>query len=155
MEAGTLRCPGCGAPNRPEAHRCEHCKAPLATVACPSCFGMGFRGTRHCPHCGVRADRAEAVDERALACPHCRAELGVVRVGETSLRECSACAGLWMDRVQFEALAADRDRQAAVLALPGPPGNAAAPGAAEPVRYRSCPHCGTLMNRQNFQRISG
>lgn len=154
MDAGTLRCPGCGAPAGADLLRCPHCASRLATVACPSCFGMVFRGTRHCPHCGARAQREERGEPAALSCPECRAELAALEVGGTRLAECGACSGLWLGNGCLEALLADRERQAAVLAFrPPPPPEGVAP--VERVRYRPCAACGVLMNRANFQRISG
>lgn len=153
MEAATLRCPGCGAPASTDLHGCTHCGARLATAACPSCFGMVFRGTRHCPHCGAAAARAPQADAAPLPCPACRGELESVRIGDTAVRECGACGGLWLDNAAFDALCADREQQASVLrfraeaAVPAP-----VPGA---VRYRPCPECTALMNRLNFQRVSG
>ena len=153
MEAGTLRCPGCGAPADADLHRCTHCGARLATVACPSCFGMVFRGTAHCPHCGARADRAPEADAGDLGCPHCRGELASVCVGETAVHECGACSGLWMSNAAFDALCADRERQASVLAFRA---GAAAPATGDTrIRYRPCPLCGELMHRINFRRVSG
>lgn len=153
MDAGTLRCPGCGAPATADLHGCTHCGARLATVACPSCFGMVFRGTAHCPHCGDRAGRAAAPPAGPLPCPACRAETTAVRVGETSVRECGGCGGLWLDNAAFDALCADRERHAGVLAFRAA---AAAPAPVDTrVRYRHCPECGALMHRVNFQRASG
>lgn len=153
MEAAILRCPGCGAPATTDLHACSHCGARLATAACPSCFGMVFRGTRHCPHCGVRAESAPREGARTLPCPACRGALAAVRVGQTAVDECGACGGVWMDNPAFEALCAERDRQASVLTFRAP---ASVPAPAETqVRYRSCPECGTLMHRLNFQRVSG
>lgn len=152
MEAGTLRCPGCGAPAGADLHLCTHCGARLATVACPSCFGMVFRGTAHCPHCGARADRAPQADAEDLACPHCRGELAAVRVGETAVHECGSCSGLWMSNSAFDALCTDRERQASVLAFRV---GAAAATADTRIRYRPCPSCGALMHRINFRRVSG
>ena len=40
--AGTLTCPQCGAAAAPDARACAFCRARLATVACPRCFGMGI-----------------------------------------------------------------------------------------------------------------
>jgi Zn-finger nucleic acid-binding protein len=153
MEAATLRCPGCGAPARTDLHACTHCGARLATVACPSCFGMVFRGTRHCPHCGAAAERAPQPDAAPLACPACSGELAALRVGATPVRECGQCGGVWMDNAAFEALCADREEQATVLAFRA---SVAAPAPAETsIRYRPCPECGALMHRLNFQRVSG
>ncbi|HWK90570.1 MAG TPA: zf-TFIIB domain-containing protein [Longimicrobium sp.] len=153
MEAGTLRCPGCGAPTRTDEPACAHCAARLATVACPSCFGMIFAGTRHCPHCGARAQRSQAPDAAALRCPRCRTALAGVEVGSASLAECGSCGGVWMAAPDFQRVCADQEQQAAILRFRDP---AAAPPAAETqVRYGPCPACGQIMNRVNFAKISG
>lgn len=153
-EAAHLRCPGCGAPATGDLHACAHCGARLATVACPSCFGMVFRGTKHCPHCGARAERGESVDaEKPLDCPRCAAPMSTVQVGAARVRECPRCSGLWLRADAFERVAADAEQQAAVLRF-----QSSAPAVAageERVRYLPCPECGTVMNRTNFQRISG
>lgn len=152
-DAAVLRCPGCGAPASADLYACAHCSARLATVACPSCFGRVFSGTRHCPHCGTRADRAEsAADERTFACPRCSGELLVVQVGGARLRECARCSGVWVAPDDFTRVTTDAEQQAAMLAFRAD----ASPAAAETrVQYLGCPECGKLMNRNNFQRISG
>jgi Zn-finger nucleic acid-binding protein len=153
MEAATLRCPGCGAPASTSLHACSHCGSRLATAACPSCFGMVFRGTRHCPHCGARADAAPGEADGPLACPACAGGLSAVQVGRTWLRECGGCGGVWMDNAAFEALCAERERQASVLTFRA---QASVPAPAETqIRYRACPECGALMHRLNFGRVSG
>jgi Zn-finger nucleic acid-binding protein len=74
-------------------------------------------------------------------------------VGSTSLLECPACDGVWVDAEVFERLCADKEAQAAVLHRPLPAARKA--GRQQPVRYRSCARCGTMMNRVNFGRLSG
>lgn len=153
MEAGTLNCPMCGAASRTDATNCSHCDARLATVACGSCFGMLFAGSKYCPHCGVLASRAEhgALD---LSCPHCREPMGHVTAGKTTLSECSRCSGLWVDVEAFEKICSDHERHAAVLGMPSV---YAQPGAVtgDKVRYIPCPVCRGLMNRVNFANCSG
>jgi Zn-finger nucleic acid-binding protein len=77
-----------------------------------------------------------------------------VRVGEVDLLECAACDGTWIEAAAFEELCTRRDRQAALterpVASPRPSFSLSAP-----VRYRPCPRCRKLMNRQNFGRLSG
>jgi Zn-finger nucleic acid-binding protein len=77
-----------------------------------------------------------------------------VSVGETPLRECERCLGLWLDVKTFEKLCADREQQAAVLgaASPAPQQAVSAPNK---VKYVPCPECAQLMNRINFARCSG
>lgn len=152
--ARTLRCPGCGAPAAPEATRCEYCRARLATVSCPSCFGLLFDGAAFCHHCGAPRSRTEHTAGQRIPCPACRADMRWITVGTTDLLECDACDGTWVEAAAFERLCADRENQSAVLHAPATrTRTAAAPIAA--VRYRPCPQCGKLMNRINFGRTSG
>src|SRR5438093_289768 len=97
MTAETLNCPMCGAPASTQATRCEHCGARLATVACPSCFGMMFVGEKFCSHCGARAARTEIPADAPRRCPRCRLEMNAVVIGNTNLRECPRCEGIWAD----------------------------------------------------------
>ena len=143
----------CGAAASNEATKCLHCGARLATVACPSCFGMIFRGARFCCHCGAKAARKEANAHKKLSCPRCRVSTKAILVGESELRECPKCEGVWADAEVLQKICADREQQAAVLgvamSIPSP---ANAP--LEAVRYVPCPVCHKLMNRMNFARCS-
>lgn len=80
-----------------------------------------------------------------------------VRVGEIDLLECDACDGTWIEAGAFDALCAQRERQAAIMSGAKAQGTATAIPATggQPIRYRPCPQCGKLMNRQNFARLSG
>jgi len=153
MDALTLNCPNCGAAAATDASQCAFCRGRLATVACPSCFGLVFIGSRHCTHCGARADREAALETAPRRCCRCRDDMHRIALGETELSECNYCGGLWVDAATFERLCADRERQAAVLAAPL--SSRPAVPAAERVRYLSCPECGKVMNRLNFARSSG
>lgn len=158
MHAQTLNCPMCGAAASTDATRCLFCDARLATVACPSCFGMMFLGDRHCPRCGAPASREEIETEavRSHQCPRCRDPLSSVAVGEVRMSECTRCGGLWVTAAAFEQICADREQQAAVLSAASPISQKASdhpePGK---VRYVPCPECGQLMNRVNFAHCSG
>ena len=143
----------CGASASTESTRCEHCGARLATVACPSCFGMMFVGAKFCSHCGARADRAETLADATQLCPRCRTSLEAVVIGGSNLHECPRCEGIWMNAAALEQICADREKQAAVLGmatlLP-----TAVSGDLEQIRYLPCPSCRKLMNRVNFARCS-
>lgn len=156
MEAGTLNCPMCGAPAASDAALCAHCGARLATVACPSCFGMIFAGSKFCQHCGAKVERTGEDESTPRPCPRCHTALDAVALGATKVHECRKCEGLWIDTETFNAICADRDKQAAVLGvLPATP---AAPPLAfhmEEAFYIPCPVCGKLMNRVNFAHGSG
>jgi Zn-finger nucleic acid-binding protein len=150
-DAGTLHCPNCGSPAKPEDTHCGYCHAELATVSCPSCFALLFRGSAYCPHCGARAARVPGSDRR-LPCPGCVAKMHEITLGATTLFECEKCAGLWVDNETFQHICADNDTRAAVLTRwPALTKAAAAP----PVRYRPCAVCRKMMNRLNFGRMSG
>lgn len=149
-----MHCPNCGAAVEPEAGRCPFCRGRLATVACPSCFALLFDGAAFCPSCGVRRSRAEGERADGAACPGCGSPLASVALGGITLLECAACDGVWISADDFERLCADRESQAAVLHRAGT--ETAKPARTErKVKYRPCPHCGKLMNRVNFGRISG
>ena len=151
----TLRCPNCGAPAAPEAARCEYCRARLATVSCPKCFGVLFEGAAFCPHCGVPGSRTEAAEPAQIRCPACRAAMRWVQVGTIDLLECAECDGTWIEAVTFERLCADRESQAAVLHTTTSEPAAGKGVRIERIRYRPCLKCGKLMNRVNFGLLSG
>lgn len=153
MDAQTLNCPMCGAPAAPEATRCDHCNAQLATVACPKCFGMLFLGAKFCPHCGAPAERKEVEAKAGRACPRCRVDMKAVVIGQTELRECPKCEGIWSDAEALQKICADREQQAAVLGVANSLSASAGVGLAA-VRYVPCPVCRQLMNRVNFAHCS-
>jgi Zn-finger nucleic acid-binding protein len=155
MDAATLNCPMCGAPSRDAATQCAHCGSRLAKTACPSCFGLIFAGSKHCQHCGAKIARENQPTGKPRVCPRCKVDLESLTIGPTNLHECPRCDGLWIDVETFDAICADRERQAAVL------GGTPAPAANPPdftlseVRYVGCCVCGKLMNRVNFSGRSG
>ena len=156
MEAKTLNCPNCGAASSSDASICTFCESRLATVACPSCFGMMFIGSRHCPHCGAAAERAEVDNAKVLKCPRCRLDMDALAIGAAMLRECGQCNGLWVEARALEKICADREQQAAVLGTASPvPTHSVHPDPSQKVRYVPCPQCSQLMNRINFARCSG
>src|SRR2546430_1506958 len=109
MQAETLNCFNCGAAVSSDSTRCQFCESRLATVACPSCFGMMFIGSKHCPRCGVAAAQVTAADLPARNCPRCRVEMQPVLIGATAVSECFKCEGLWLDVASFEKICADRE----------------------------------------------
>jgi Zn-finger nucleic acid-binding protein len=151
VDAGSLRCPGCGAAAEPESGRCRYCRARLATVSCPSCFTLGFEGAAYCDKCGAARVRVRR-DDAGSKCPACRNELQRINVGSTPLLECASCDGVWVDADVFERLCAQRESQAGVLQRLSTRATAKTMG---PVKYRPCLRCGTMMNRVNFGKLSG
>ena len=145
----------CGAAASSDATCCEHCGARLATVACPSCFGMMFLGEKFCPHCGAKADRqASAAQVKPQLCPRCQIEMEAVTVGGSPLRECPHCEGIWTDAESLRQICADREKQSAVLGMPNSLPADAGLQMEQHIRYLPCPVCGALMNRVNFASFS-
>ena len=153
MAAQSLNCPNCGAAVSSDATRCDHCNSRLATVACPECFGMIFLGAKFCSHCGMEVQRVETNANETCTCPRCRVNTKEVTLGNSTMRECPVCEGLWVDTVALQQICTDRERQTTIL---GDAANIvpAAQLAPERVRYIPCPVCKTLMNRVNFAKCS-
>lgn len=113
-----------------------------------------FKGSRFCAQCGAEATRAVLSDAPPLKCPRCHEEMKTLMLGSTVATECAECGGLWLNPPALQSLCNAREAHAAVV-------NALAartPTRQEPldtIRYIPCPHCGKLMNRQNFARSSG
>jgi len=141
----------CGAAARSDATHCEHCGARLATVACPSCFGMIFQGSKFCSHCGAAIARLET-ELSGLICPHCETNLKYLQLGKVELAECPKCDGLWLENSQFETVCADTEQQAVLLGSAVPVPETVPP---TPVKYIKCPVCRVIMHRQNFSGASG
>lgn len=153
--AASLQCPNCGAPAGTDATRCAYCRAQLATIACPSCLGPIFIGTRYCPTCGAAASRTPVENRGTTVCPRCRGAMQTLRLGEVEIAECPDCEGLWLDAGAFERVCTSREARAAFLHRARPDHARHATRRAPQVRYRPCPECGKLMNRINFGRASG
>jgi len=154
MQAETLNCPNCGAATATDEPLCRFCGSRLATVACPSCFGMIFVGSKHCPRCGAAAVVPTTSAAEETKCPRCKIQMKSVVIGSTTVSECEQCLGLWLNVAAFEKICADREQQSAVLGTASP-----APSHAvretNKVNYVPCPQCSQLMNRINFARCSG
>ena len=112
---------------------------------------MIFQGSKHCQHCGARAQRAEG-EATQRKCPRCRVALGHARVGDADFYDCPNCAGLWLDNESFNRVCTDREQQAVALNFGAGAIKSVAPAK---VNYIPCPECGQLMNRANFSRYSG
>jgi Zn-finger nucleic acid-binding protein len=144
----------CGAAASTEATRCEHCGARLATVACPSCFGMMFAGEKFCPHCGAKAERTEVAGAAPEMCPRCRVNMEAVVIGKSNLRECPKCEGIWADADSLREICEDREQQSAVLGMASHVPVEESESVERKIQYLPCPVCGELMNRVNFAHCS-
>lgn len=152
--AEALNCPNCGGAVESDRTQCEFCRSRLKTVACPSCLGMMFLGSRFCSHCGEAASEIESIDDSNPGdCPRCKRPLESVLIESTRVRECTRCGGFWTNVATFESICADKERQAAVLSFIH--AQNLDERAASAISYVPCPDCKHLMNRSNFARSSG
>jgi Zn-finger nucleic acid-binding protein len=115
---------------------------------------MIFVGAKFCSHCGARADRAETATATTELCPRCRTDLNGVVIGNTNLRECPQCEGIWADAASLEQICQDREKQAAVLGMAAPLPTPPQGQIERNIRYLPCPVCKKLMNRVNFAHCS-
>ncbi len=157
-----LRCGACGGNLRDAARKCDYCQAEITLderrldSVCPGCFARAASAARFCMECGVefRPQQVAALPA-GTSCPRCQGGLKTRLLGQSSVIECSACAGLWLASDDFERVCSDADEQErAVRAL----GNAATPShvvAELPLRYLPCPMCQQLMHRKNYASCSG
>ncbi len=161
--AGKMGCPSCGAPVDPELKVCGFCDTALATVLCPTCFGVVFDGAKHCSLCGAVLTRAKVIhhgDETQRLCPRCEAHphMRVEVVAGCPIDRCPDCEGLWIETEVVERMYKDRENAPSIQAMAASDKQAVQPtgtGALKPEGYIQCPDCGKLMNRQNFGRFSG
>ena len=125
-------------------------------VACPACMGSMLVGSQFCPHCGARAvDPTAVAGGPSLKCPGCSGDMPAVRVGTTSMHQCSKCGSSWLSPDAFGALCADKDARGLVAAATGSLPDSAPVAHATAVHYVHCPECSKVMNRVNFAHSSG
>jgi Zn-finger nucleic acid-binding protein len=96
MPAETLRCPSCGAAVSSAATRCDFCKTTLATVTCPSCFGVMFAGAPG----AVGQDLQLEANIRYVPCPVCLALMNREQFAHCSHVIVDVCKphGTWFDK---------------------------------------------------------
>jgi len=156
MKIEALNCPNCGAAASSDAAQCQFCQSRLKTMACPSCFGLMFLGSRHCSHCGAKTVQPQRISDENLGdCPRCQIKLNRLEIEEINLRECEKCSGLWADAETFETVCANRESQSVVLNFISAKHSATENKTPVKVNYVPCPDCRQLMNRSNFARSSG
>ncbi|HEV7700797.1 MAG TPA: zf-TFIIB domain-containing protein [Pyrinomonadaceae bacterium] len=154
MAAQALNCPNCGAAVSSDSSLCQFCKSRLKTVGCPKCLGLMFVGSKFCEHCGAIAAPVNVeLEEKVGDCPRCRSPLEAMQIGETHLRGCGECDGMWMTNAVFEETCADAEKRSAVLGYFRERLSHALPPTK--ISYVPCPDCGELMNRNNFAKASG
>lgn len=153
MKIEALNCPNCGACVSSDKTGCLFCRSRLKTMACPSCLGLMFVGSKHCAHCGEKVVQTQTVLEENLGdCPRCKIKLRILQIGEATLCECEKCSGLWVDVETLEEVCANHEKQAEVLSSIEQ--NSVHKNPAK-IQYVPCPDCKNLMNRNNFAASSG
>jgi len=135
-------CVHCGAPLREGRPVCDYCKATNDV----DLSGRHYF-TTHLP-------------EKVRLCPQCRSEMEVVDVGVPRkpfyLDRCPKCLGIFFDTGELDVLVHETIQGVAhINNVRLSTLRAAAPESSEAVRYRPCPECGKLMNRQNYGTYSG
>jgi Zn-finger nucleic acid-binding protein len=153
LQPEALNCPNCGAAVSSDKTLCEFCRSRLKTVACASCLGLMFEGSKFCTHCGAKTTAVKATNETAGECPRCHRHLDVLQIGALAALECTRCGGFWLDVEPFEELCLSHENQAAVLGVVN--GRTPEVTDPQPIRYVPCPVCKQLMNRSNFAHASG
>lgn len=166
-----IRCCNCGAGREDSRPHCSFCQAEFTLFArdldviCPHCTERTGKRSKFCHLCGTAirplealGDSAAGINEKPLNCPRCVDSQLVVRKLGTgiAIQECVRCVGIWLPKVMFSRLEARALEQCFVDSVSGSIKHADA-AAEQPsvVKYIRCPSCKTLMNRQNYRRVSG
>jgi hypothetical protein len=76
---------------------------------------MVFAGAKFCSHCGAAIARQEVETATKLACPRCKVGMQAIVIGQTNLRECPLCEGIWAGTESLQHICAEREQQSAVL----------------------------------------
>lgn len=154
MNVVALNCPNCGGGVESDRTQCQFCRCRLKTMACPSCLGLMFEGSKFCGHCGARSVETAVVDEAKLGdCPRCKIKLALLQIGETKMCECTECDGMWADVDTFEHVCSRVEERSTVLGFLGERNRTTE--ALATISYVPCPECKQLMNRSNFAKASG
>lgn len=169
-DAAVVRCASCGAAREEGSKACGYCSSDFTIheqdleTTCPSCFALISNKARFCHHCATAiAPEEVAADPTERVCPACGDGrfLHSRPLGDTRLTvlECGVCAGLWLGAEAFRVLEDGARKIAPAVADPVALRKEANARARPPLKggpaYRPCPLCLKLMNRVNFERVSG
>jgi len=150
-EARTIRCPNCGGTTSEHSHRCDYCRAPVATVRCGYCYHMNIPDALHCSGCGGALGLEPAGNSDYLRCPSCKVDFDVFDGHPGKLRDCGQCGGQFVDHVLLKSLLERREAYGMAAPRPVRKWNPLT----DPVRYLPCPVCRSPMGRKNFGGSSG
>ena len=162
QEAAVVRCPSCGAA-RGEGPNCTHCGAAFVhferdmASTCPACMTRVSDHARFCHSCGVGLSSEGQVGALSeIVCPSCGGEQCMherMLGSQFLIHECSACAGLWLDRATFEQTIATSEAKSLASGSPV----AWRPGTVQILSNtprRACPVCSREMQRHHFGKRS-
>ncbi|MFH2010583.1 MAG: zf-TFIIB domain-containing protein [bacterium] len=159
-QARILHCADCGGPLKQGATECEYCGGVLDplqkhyTLVCPRCFARLPEDARFCIECAQAIRPQEVVQRRRSRrrCPRCKEALQSRVMESIGFDECPACLGLWLSEEEFKLVCDRKVQEFRDNPLP----DAHRPAAVvDKVTYLPCPVCQSMMNRQNFGRVSG
>jgi len=167
-----LHCSNCGGALEEDMDTCSYCDATVdrrdrASVdVCPECMCTLAERAKFCNNCGVDIDPEAVI--RAISdrkCPRCKETLVISTSEESSFFQCTSCAGLWLDRENFEKFMAKHEANAEPRPepLPGQPRKSVFPVYSHKELYRResdpqvdlrCPTCRRVMLRKRFAHYS-
>ena len=117
---------------------------------CPSCYARLSSSAKFCMECGVEiAPQALVPVPEGASCPRCEGDLRSRDLGQTSVVECTACAGIWCPPDTFRRIIRDADRGASAFRKP-----VDLPKVNHPFRYLRCLSCKDMMIPRNFGKTS-
>lgn len=156
-DARAIRCSSCGAPLEDDERRCRFCESEFTIVerrldaVCPSCYARLASDAKFCMECGVGIEPQALIPVPENAqCPRCEGELQSRDLGETSLVECTSCAGLWCPPQTFKRICREASQGASALRR-----RVTFEPVRHPFRYLKCPACEDMMVPRNFAKTSG
>ncbi len=150
-----VACPKCG-------RRYDVGSRPIGSRFCCRCgAAVTIRPQHHCNGDGATTPERLSHQKTSAACPACGrgARLAERKIGEAVVLECGRCAGLWLGVNVFQKMVEQASREAVGIdpKFKPQPARARRFDSDDPYapRYRLCPVCGKLMNRQNYGHRSG
>ena len=167
-----LHCSNCGGDLKEDEELCSFCDATVdrrdreSVDVCPECMCTLAEKAKFCNNCGVDIDAESII--RAVSdrnCPRCEEPLVISTSDEGSFYQCTACAGLWLDRENFESFMAKHEANAKPMKgpLPGVPAKSVFPVYSYKELHRRekdsqvdlrCPTCRRVMLRKRFAHYS-
>ena len=133
--------------------KCKHCSAPLP------------KDSIICQYCGVRADIEIQIKPKNFKlpkskriCPDCLVGLDSIDIGKNSrfiIEKCERCYGLFFDNNELERLLEESKVKSYWINYKKLHSLLQYPLHKDVVKYRKCPECNKLMQRENFMGRSG